>query len=167
MVSRIVEDYRAQQEGILSQGFWALLVYRFSHRRLACRIPVIRQLWYVLNRILGKWIEIITGIMIPESATIGRRLRIEHFGSIIIHGASVIGDDCVIRQGVTLGIKDTTDLAAAPHIGNHVDIGAGAKIIGKVAIGDHAVIGANAVVIRDVPPMSIAVGVPAIVKSRR
>lgn len=166
MLSIIVEDYRRQQEGILSQGFWALLVYRFSHRRMTCRIPVVRQLWFVLNRILGKFIELFTGIMLPESAVIGRRLRIEHFGCIIIHGCTVIGDDCIIRQGVTTGIKDTTDLTAAPVIGNHVDVGAGAKILGGITIGDNVSIGANAVVLKDVPSGCIAVGVPAVVKQR-
>lgn len=166
LLATIAEDYRSQQEGFLSQGFWALLVYRLSHPRVRCRVPVVRQLWYVLNRIAGKFIEMTMGIMLPESAQIGRRLRIEHFGAIIIHGATVIGDDCVIRQGVTTGIKDTRDLTAAPKLGSHVDIGAGAKIIGKVVIGDHVAIGANAVVTRDVPAMSIAVGVPAVIKPR-
>lgn len=166
LFSTIAEDFRTQQEGLLSQGFWALLVYRLSHPRLRCRIPVVRQVWYLVNRLAGKFIEMTMGIMLPEGARIGRRLRIEHFGAIIIHGATVIGDDCVIRQGVTTGIKDTSDITAAPRIGNHVDIGAGAKIIGKLVIGDHVAIGANAVVIRDVPPMSIAVGVPATIKPR-
>lgn len=162
----IAEDLRTQQEGLLSQGFWALLVYRLSHPRLGCRIPVVRHLWYLFNRLAGKFIEVTMGIMLPESAKIGRRLRIEHFGAIIIHGATEIGDDCVIRQGVTTGIKDYCDITAAPRIGNHVDIGAGAKIIGNLVVGDHVAIGANAVVTCSVPPMSIAVGVPAVIKPR-
>jgi serine O-acetyltransferase len=166
LASTIAEDFRTQQEGVLSQGFWALLVYRLSYPRLECRIPIVRQVWYLFNRMAGKFIEMTTGIMLPESACIGRRLRIEHFGAIIIHGATVIGDDCVIRQGVTTGVKDTSDIKAAPRIGNHVDIGAGAKIVGKLVVGDHVAIGANAVVTRDVPPMSIAVGVPATIKPR-
>lgn len=167
VLSHIIEDCRAQQEGLLSQGFWALLVYRLSHGRINCRIPIVRQVWYVCNRIAGKFIEFATGIMLPESAKIGRRLRIEHFGTIIVHGRSTIGNDCVIRQGVTIGIKDVTDILAAPTIGNHVDIGAGAILLGRIHVGDHVVIGANAVVISDVPAMSIAVGVPAKIKPRR
>lgn len=151
---------------MLSQGFWALLVYRLSHPRLGCRVTVVRQVWYLLNRLAGKLIELTMGIMLPESVQIGWRLRIEHFGAIITHGATVIGDDCVIRQGVTTGVKDASDITAAPQIGNHVDIGAGAKLIGKLVVGDHVAICANAVVTRDVPRMSIAVGVPARIKPR-
>jgi serine O-acetyltransferase len=166
MLSIIREDLRTHREGILAQGFWALLCHRLSHPRMRCRIPVVRQIWYMVNRIAGKTIEITTGIMLPESAQIGRRLQIEHFGAIIIHGHSVIGDDCLIRQGVTLG-NIGAGYDGAPRIGNRVEIGAGAKIIGPVTVGDGAVIGANAVVLRDIPPGWLAVGVPAVARPRK
>lgn len=166
MIQLVIEDLRTQREGILAQGFWALLIYRFSHLRMRCRIPGLRHLWFVVNRLLGKWIELTTGIMLPESVVVGRRLSIEHFGSIIIHGHVVIGDDCVIRQGVTLGNLDG-ERNGAPRLGNRVQIGAGAKILGNVTIGDDAVIGANAVVLKDVPPGALAVGIPAQIKQRR
>ena len=166
MFRTIAEDLKAHREGILAQGFWAVLVYRFSHPRMRCRVPVVRQLWFVVNRLMGKWIEMTTGIMLPESVIVGRRLSIEHFGSIIIHGKAVIGDDCVLRQGVTIGNLDAVR-NAAPRLGNRVQVGAGAKIIGGVTIGDDAVIGANAVVLQDVPAGALAVGIPAQIKLRR
>ena len=96
-----------------------------------------------------------------------RRLSIEHHGCIVIHGASVIGDDCLIRHGVTLGNTGYDDPFGAPTIGDRVQIGAGAKIIGRITVGNDAIIGANAVVIRDVPANVVVGGVPARTLSTR
>lgn len=167
LVATIRADLRAQEEGMLSQGFWALLVYRLSRPRIACRVPVVRQVWYVGNRLAGKVVEMVTGIMLPEGAAIGQRLTIEHFGSIILNGHTVIGDDCTIRQGVTIGNRHKHEPTASPRIGNRVDIGAGAKILGAVTIGDDSAIGANCVVIKDVPANHVAVGVPAVIRPRK
>jgi serine O-acetyltransferase len=110
--------------------------------------------------------QILTGIDLPCEVKLGRRFKIEHFGGIVISGDTVIGDDVVVRNGVTLGLR-RTGVAGAPIIGNRVDIGAGAKVLGPIRIGDDVAIGANAVVLRDVPPNSIAVGVPAIIRARK
>jgi serine O-acetyltransferase len=88
---------------------------------------------------------------------------IDHFGGIIISGYAKFGDNCRIRNGVVVGIRRVGD-RSAPVIGNNVDIGAGAKLLGPISIGDNVVIGANAVVITDVPANSLAVGVPAVIK---
>ena len=93
-------------------------------------------------------------------------MLIEHFGGIVVSGDAVLGDDVVLRNGVTIGLKRTGE-RGAPVIGNRVDIGAGAKILGAIHIGDDVVVGANAVVISDVPPGCLAVGVPARVIPRR
>ncbi|NOU42967.1 MAG: serine acetyltransferase [Methyloglobulus sp.] len=85
---------------------------------------------------------------------------------IVIHGLSVIGDDCMIRQGVTIGNRHVDKPLEAPILGSRVNVGAGAKILGKIVIGDDVDIGANAVVIKDVPTNHIAVGVPAVNKPR-
>lgn len=162
----IIEDMKAQREGLLSLGFWALLVYRFGHARYCVQSRWLRLPWTLIYLILNKLTEIFCGIVIGGNATIGRRLIIEHHGAIVIHGASVIGNDCVIRQGVTLGIRRMDKPNEAPRIGNRVNIGAGAKILGGVRIGDDVSIGANAVVLCDVPAGCIAVGVPAIVRAR-
>jgi serine O-acetyltransferase len=100
-------------------------------------------------------------VTIGVAAKIGHRLVIEHSGGIVVHGQAVLGDDCIIRQGVTIGNKRLDKPMDAPHIGNRVNIGAGAKILGAVHIGDDVEIGANAVVISDVPAGALAVGVPA------
>ncbi|CAN7567084.1 serine O-acetyltransferase [Pararhizobium sp. LjRoot238] len=160
-IKDIFEDLKTHREGILAQGFWALLVFRLSAPRKHVKSKIVRIPYFVVNRIMQKFIEVTCGIHLPESTTIGRRLNIEHFGGIIVHGHCVIGDDVTIRQGVTLGNKGAGQLAGAPRIGNRVDIGAGAKIIGNVTIGDDVRIGANAVVLTDVPSHSLAVGVPA------
>jgi serine O-acetyltransferase len=104
------------------------------------------------------------GIELPYSVRVGRRVVIEHQSGIVIHGATVIGDDCIIRQNCTLGIRRLDELTKAPRLGRGVDLGAGSVILGDVTIGDHAKIGANAVVLCDVPAHALAVGVPATLK---
>ncbi len=157
----IREDFRAQREGFLGLGFWALLVYRFGHARFRIGNRVLRAPWTVVYIVLHKLVEIFCGITIGSRASIGRRLSIEHHGCIVIHGATVIGDDCLIRHGVTLGNTGSWDSSGAPRIGNRVQIGAGAKVLGCITIGNDVIIGANAVVIRDVPDKSVVGGVPA------
>jgi serine O-acetyltransferase len=90
---------------------------------------------------------------------------IDHFGDIVISGYARFGDNCRIRNGVTVGLRKVED-PAAPWIGDDVDIGAGAKLLGRIRIGNRVSIGANAVVLCDVPDDCIAVGVPAVVKPR-
>lgn len=106
----------------------------------------------------------ITGIELPCEVTIGHNFVIDHFGGIVISGYATFGDNCRIRNGVVVGLKRASE-PCAPRIGNNVDIGAGAKILGPITIGDNVVIGANAVVTIDVPANSIAVGVPAVIRS--
>ena len=96
----------------------------------------------------------------PCEAPIGSNFRIDHFGNIIVSGYASFGDNCVLRNGVTIGIRKVGE-KVAPQLGNNVDIGAGAKILGDIRIGNNVTIGANAVVITDVPDNAIAVGVPA------
>ncbi len=153
--------YSCTERSCWRKGFWALQIYRFGHYRYRFRFKLLRILWGALHLVLLKLSEMLFGISIGVQANIGKRLVIEHFGSIVIHGKSQIGDDCVIRQGVTIGNKNLENPKDAPRIGNCVNIGAGAKILGDVVIGDNVSIGANAVVLKDVPDNSIAVGIPA------
>lgn len=155
------EDLKVAREGLLSLGFWALQVYRFGHLRYRFTTKLVRYPIALLHLMLSKIAEIICGVTIGVSANIGKRLIIEHSGAIVIHGNSVIGDDCIIRQGVTIGNKRMDDPFGAPNIGDRVNVGAGAKILGRIFIGSDVEIGANAVVIQDVPSGAIAVGVPA------
>jgi serine O-acetyltransferase len=165
-INNIIDDLSAYREGFLAQGFWALQIYRLGHARYAYTSKFIRIPWAVVHTVLMKLSEILFGILISPKASIGKRLCIEHFGCIVIHGETIIGDDCIVRQGVTIGNRHMEYPYDAPIIGNRVNIGAGAKILGKVVIGDDVAIGANAVVLDNVPSGHIAVGVPAIIKSK-
>ena len=102
--------------------------------------------------------SIVCGADIPINCRIGGGLLIPHPNGIVIHPDAVIGPNCLIFQQVTIGTRDGVGV---PVIGGHVDVGAGARILGAIQIGDHAKIGANAVVVTDVPDQAVALGVPA------
>jgi serine O-acetyltransferase len=165
MFENVREDFNAHERDPWRQGVWVLLVYRFGRWRYTVRPALLRRPLSLLYKFLKIFSQITTGIDLPCEATVGRRLVIEHFGGIVISGDAVIGDDVVLRHGVTLGLR-RTGVPGAPVIGNRVDIGAGAKILGPVHIGDGATIGANAVVLIDVPAGALAVGIPARIKPR-
>ena len=102
--------------------------------------------------------SVVCGSDIPINAQLGGGIIVLHPQGVVIHPDAVVGPNCLILQQVTLGTGPKPGL---PRIGGHVDIGAGAKILGGVVIGDHAQIGANAVVLQDIPPGATAVGIPA------
>lgn len=159
MFELIREDWRTYERDIWRQGLWVMVAYRFGRWRYRLP-PVLRKPCSFIYKLLKITSQILTGIDLPCETTVGRRLKIEHFGGIVISGDSVLGDDVVLRNGVTIGLKRTNE-PGAPVIGNRVDIGAGAKLLGRIRIGDDAVIGANAVVLCDVPAGALAVGIPA------
>jgi serine O-acetyltransferase len=103
--------------------------------------------------------SVVTGADIPINCRIGGGLLMPHPNGIVIHPEATIGPNCLLFQQVTIGQTK----GGVPIIGGHVDIGAGAKVLGAISVGDHAVIGANAVVLRDVPSGATAAGVPAVV----
>jgi serine O-acetyltransferase len=147
---------------ITTQGLWALFVYRVTNAVYKSMLPkLIKKLFLVLAVFWQKWIEILTGISIPYSASIGSGLYIGHFGNIIIHASAVIGDNCNISQGVTIGVSGRQENRGVPIIGNNVYIGANSTIAGKISVGDNVVIGANSFVNRDVQPGITVLGVPA------
>jgi serine O-acetyltransferase len=115
----------------------------------------------LLARILAHLGRFLTGIEIHPGATIGRHLVIDHGMGIVIGETAVIGDDVTLYQGVTLGGTGKARGKRHPTLGNDVTVGAGAKILGAVTIGDGARIGGGTVVLKDVPPHTTAVGVPA------
>ncbi len=166
MFDNLREDWRTYERDPTRQGLWVMIVYRFGRWRYGIQNRWLRLPFSIFYKIFKLLSQILTGIDLPCEVTVGRRFKIEHFGDIIISGDTVFGDDVVIRNGVTVGLKRTNE-RGAPVIGNRVDIGAGAKILGSIRIGDDVVIGANAVVLRDVPPNSLAIGVPAQIRPRR
>jgi serine O-acetyltransferase len=149
-----------------AQGFWVMMVYRFGRWRYGLKIVWLRKLSSLLYKILFKLTQILTGIELPCEVEVGRNFVIDHFGGIVISGYAKFGDNCRIRNGVVVGLARIDD-PCAPIIGNNVDIGSGAKVLGRIKVGNNVVIGANAVVITDIPDDSIAVGVPATIKPRK
>jgi serine O-acetyltransferase len=166
MLDNLREDWVTYERDIWRQGLWAMAVYRFGRWRYRFRRRIVRVPLSFIYKILFKFIQVVTGIELPCEANIGHRFRIDHFGGVIVSGDVVFGDDVVIRNGVTIGLL-RTGVRGSPKIGNRVDVGAGAKILGSITIGDDTAIGANAVVLQDVPPNSIAIGIPARIISRR
>jgi serine O-acetyltransferase len=166
MFDHLREDWRTYDRQLARQGLWVMWVYRFGRWRYTIRRRWLRLPFSALYKLLKPFSEILTGIELPCEATLGRRFRIDHFGGIVISGDAVFGDDCIVRNGVTVGLRHAGQ-RGAPIIGNRVDIGAGAKLLGPIRIGDDVAIGANAVVLADVPPNSIAVGVPARICPRK
>lgn len=166
MFATLRELWQTYEQDPWRQGLWVMLVYHFGRWRYRIQPRFLRAPLSLLYKFMKITVQISTGIDLPCETKVGRRLRIEHFGGIIVSGDTVIGDDVVLRHGVTLGLRHTAH-PGSPVIGNHVDIGCGAKILGPVHIGDGAVIGANAVVLCDVPAGALAVGIPARVRPRK
>lgn len=140
-------------------GLHALICYRLAHRLYKWHIPLI-------PRIISYIARIFTGIEIHPAAQIGRRFFIDHGEGVVIGETSIIGDDVLMYQQVTLGGTGKDTGKRHPTIGNNVILGAGAKILGNINIEDFVRIGAGSVVIEDVPPHSTVVGVPGRIVQR-
>ncbi|MEM8931859.1 MAG: serine O-acetyltransferase [Acidobacteriota bacterium] len=129
---------------LFDNGFQAVVLYRLSHAVRRRGIPVIGPL-------LGRLGVFLTSAEIAPGATFGPGLLISHGQAIVVGQWTVVGRDCHLHQGVTLGAKDVGRIDAMPRVGDGVVIGAGAKIIGGVTLGDGALVGPNAFVVADVP----------------
>jgi len=138
---------------ILYQGLHALISHRIAHFFYKIHL-------FFLARLLSQCSRFMTGIEIHPGAQIGKRFFIDHGMGAVIGETSIIGDDVLIYQGVTLGGTGLEKGKRHPTIGDNVVIGGGAKVLGNITVGDNSYIGANAVVIKDVPPNSTVVGVP-------
>jgi serine O-acetyltransferase len=154
------EDRRTHDGKWLEQGFWAVAVHRFGNWRMGVRPRLLRLPFSGLYKVLNKVVEWTCGITLPYTVKLGRRVRIWHHGGMVLHAAR-IGDDVHIRQNTTFGVSRRDRLHELPTIEDRVDIGCGAVILGNITVGHDSLIGANAVVLQDVPPHSVAVGVPA------
>ena len=162
LLRQIREDFCCHARDWTLPGFRTIAIHRFGVWRMKLRPRLVRWPFSLLYRILFLRCRNVYGIELLYTVAVGRRVVIEHQGGIIIHQQSVIGDDCIIRQGVTLGIKSTKQRLGAPVLGRGVEVGAGAVILGDVIVGDWATIGANAVVTKDVSAGTTVAGVPAV-----
>ena len=136
-------------------GVHAVWFHRIAHRMW--REPGLR----LPARLLSQAVRAVTGVEIHPGAQLGRRLFIDHGMGVVIGETAVVGDDVLLFHGVTLGGKSMLHGKRHPTLGDNVTVGAGAKILGPLAIGNGVQVGANAVVITDVPADHIAVGIPA------
>jgi serine O-acetyltransferase len=161
LCQQIKEDWIAHGSDWTKPGFRAVAVLRFGAWRMSIPAKILRWPFKILHTALYRKVRNTYGIDLPYTVQLGRRVVIEHQGAIVIHGYCVIGDDSIIRQGVTLGNRYLDLPLEAPKLGCRVNVGAGAKILGNVTIGDDANIGANAVVLSDIPAGKTAVGIPA------
>jgi serine O-acetyltransferase len=161
----IKEDFRSvleQDPAIKSKvelffnypGLWALFWYRIAHKLYG-------HGWTTLARVISGLSQIVTNIDIHPAATICRRVFIDHGIGVVIGETAEIGDDVTIYQGVTLGGVSLAKGKRHPTIESGVVLGSGAKILGNITVGANSKVGANSVVIKNVPPDSTAVGVPA------
>jgi serine O-acetyltransferase len=156
--SATVPDWRRERLGFLEWNPGKRLLssirdYQRWQGQGTWRLPL---RWYAVLR--HRIWSIATGADVPLISNVGGGLLIPHPNGVVIHPNAVVGPNCLIFQQVTLG---TLASGGVPVIGGHVDIGAGAKLLGAITIGDHAVIGANAVVLCDIPAHHVAVGIPA------
>lgn len=158
---QVHEDWIAHGRDWTKPGFRAIAAHRFGDWRMRVQPRWLRAPLSILYRMLYRHVRNVYGIDLPYTVQLGRRVVIEHQGAIVIHGNSIIGDETILRQGVTLGNRYLERPLDAPCLGKRVNVGAGAKILGAVRVGDDAQIGANAVVLSDVPAGATAVGIPA------
>ena len=135
-------------------GFQAVAIYRLSNILWKVRLKLIARITANIGRI-------ITGIEIHPAATIGEKLFIDHGIGVVIGETAVIGNNCTLYHGVTLGGVSWEKGKRHPTLGNDVVIGAGAKILGPITLGDGSKIGSNAVVLQNVPENTTVVGIPA------
>lgn len=149
---------KSPMEVLLYPSFRVMLSYRRAHK-------LYLKGHYFWARFLSQRAARKTGIEIHPGATIGKRLFIDHGMGVVIGETTIIGDDCLLYQGVTLGGVGTGEHTCKRHptLHNNVMISAGAKIIGDITIGDNSIVGANSVVLKDVPPNCTVVGVPGMI----
>lgn len=161
LIQQIKSDLKAHGGDWTRPGFRALAYHRFGNWRMTVKPKFLRAPFSILYRFLFRRARNLYGIELPYTAKIGNHVVFEHQHGIVIHGNASIGDNSIIRQGVTIGNRSLEDIYAAPQIGKNVNIGAGAKLLGDISIGDNASIGANAVVLHNVDKGTTVVGIPA------
>lgn len=153
------EDWETHDRALSDPGLQIVLLQRVGAWRLGLRPGVPRKSLSFVYRTLNWLLQNIYGTVIRDTTRLGRRVRIGHHNGILIQGEAVVGDGCLIRHNVTIGLATGAD--GAPRLGRDVEVGAGAVVIGEVTIGDGARIGPNAVVLTDVAAGETAFAPPA------
>ena len=176
VINLVVSDYRKFKKYggnlftiiFFTQGFWAIFQYRIAHSIYSSiKIIGLRHFLLFICLCWQKAIEVTTGISIPASASIGHSFYIGHFGGIIFNANTIIGNNCNISQGVTIGISGQNENRGVPVIGNNVYIGVNSVIAGKITVADNALIGACSLVTSNVEENAVMLGVPAVVVSNK
>jgi serine O-acetyltransferase len=152
------EDLRTHGGDLLSPGFWAVAVHRFGNWRMSVPWKPLRAPLTAAYRAAYRGVIALWGIDLPYNVKIGRRMRLGHHGCMIL-GASEFGDDVTVQHTVTVGLSRRTE-SKVPKIGNRVEIGPRACIVGGITVGDGCFVGANTVVNRSLPPGSNVIGIP-------
>jgi serine O-acetyltransferase len=148
---------------LLEQGLWALLEYRIEAAVHRSQLPkMIKDPLRLLMLPWRKLVEITTGITLPCTAVIGPGLHLPHCGFRAVNASAIIGADCCISQGVTIGISGRGEGRGVPVIGDRVYLGANSVVVGRIVVGSDACIGANSVVTRNVSPHCTVIGIPAV-----
>ncbi len=160
LLAQIHEDWHCNGRDWTRPGFRALAVHRFGVWRMKLKPRIVRMPFSFLYNRLYRYVRNHYSIELYYTVTVGRRVVIGHQGAIVFHDRAEIGDECVIRQGVTLGASSHHRAWEAPTLGSGVQVGAGAMILGDIDIGDGAAIGANVVVTCDVPPIARVLSEP-------
>ncbi len=160
LVESIREDYPRYRDWTMP-GFRALAVHRFGVWVESVGQPRLLH-WFLFRiyRFLFVYVRNHYSIELHHTTKVGRRLLIAHQGGIVIHHLSEIGDDCLIHQNATLGAATDDTIDRCPILGNRVEVGAGAALVGGVVIGDDVRIGPNVVLTMSVPAGSTVVAPP-------
>lgn len=151
---------KSKMEVFLYPSFHATINHKLAHWLYTKKM-------FFLARLISTISRFFTGIEIHPGAKIGKRVFFDHGIGVVIGESAIVGDDCVIYHGVTLGNLKPVGFKRHPTIGNNVMIGAGAKILGNIVIGNNVVVGANSVVMKDVPDNVNVVGVPGQIKEKK
>ncbi len=160
------EDYCTYDRNPFEPGFWVMANHRFGNWRMGIHYRLMRAPLTALYRTWNLLFNWLWGIKLDYTVQVGRRVRIWHHGGMVL-GARAIGNDVQIRQNTTFGVANRQQPTGKPVIGDGVDIGTGAVIVGDIQIGAHSVIGANSLINRSVPPYSVVVGVPGTIIRQR
>ena len=173
LLQQIADDFCWYSRGVpghtalgtlFNRYFWLVATYRYGAWAVRLRVPVVSQLARLIYVIVNPFFSIVTGAEIRPGARIGRGFTVHTGRGLLITNGVVIGDNCTVNTGVCIVNRANDGAEGVPTLGSHVRVGVGAKILGGVHVGDRTLVGANAVVLDDVPPHHLAVGVPAVKK---